>query len=74
MKKIIFLIIGFIFLGIGISGIILPVIPGGPFFLVASYCFSKSSKRFELWFKSTIFYQKYVLAFTENRGLKLKEK
>jgi len=61
-------------LGIGISGIILPVLPGLPFFLFASFCFAKSSKRIENWFKSTSIYEKYVVRFLKNHGLTRKEK
>ena len=74
MKKALFVVLGFIFLGIGIAGTVLPLLPGGPFYLLASYCFAKSSERFDSWFKSTIFYKKYVLAFLLKKGLTLKEK
>ncbi|GGA72454.1 hypothetical protein GCM10008025_15310 [Ornithinibacillus halotolerans] len=52
----------------------LPVIPGGPFFLFAAFCFGKSSKRVEDWFKSTIFYKDYVVRLKENKGMTRKEK
>jgi len=74
MKKALFVVLGFIFLGIGIAGTVLPLLPGGPFYLLASYCFAKSSERFDNWFKGTIFYRKYVLAFLLKKGLTLKEK
>lgn len=74
IKSIFFVIIGFFFFGLGIAGMILPVIPGLPFFLVSSYCFAKSSKRIEDWFKSTKVYENYVLAFREKKGMTLKEK
>ncbi|WP_083979231.1 YbaN family protein [Bacillus alveayuensis] len=71
IKSILFVILGFIFLGIGISGTILPVLPGGPFYLLASYFFAKSSKRIEIWCKSTTVYEKYVDGFRKNRGMVL---
>lgn len=74
IKSILFFLLGFLSLGIGISGIILPVLPGLPFFLFASFCFAKSSKRIENWFKSTAIYQKYVVRFIQNQGLTRKEK
>lgn len=74
LRSFIFVILGFLFLGLGIAGIVLPVIPGGPFLLIASYFFTKSSERFDRWFKSTIFYTKYVLAFKGQRGMTKKEK
>ena len=74
MKKALFVVLAFIFLGIGIAGTVLPVLPGGPFYLLASYFFARSSEKFDNWFKSTIFYKKYVLAFLLKKGLTLREK
>lgn len=74
IRSIIFIIPGFIAFGIGIAGVILPVLPGLPFFLVSSYCFAKSSKRIENWFKNTKVYEKYVMAFRQKKGMTLKEK
>src|SRR5690606_28461930 len=74
LKKIVLIAIGFVSLGIGILGIVLPVLPGGPFFLFALFCFTKGSKRMEQWFKGTSLYHKYVLAFLQKKGLTRKEK
>lgn len=69
----IFMILGFIFLGLGICGTILPVLPGGPFYLLASFFFAKSSERIENWFKQSRFYQ-YVLDFKQSKSMTLKQK
>lgn len=74
VKKYLFVLIGFIAFAIGVAGVFLPVIPGGPFFLFAAYCFGKSSKRVENWFKGTSFYKEYVVRLRENRGMTKKEK
>ncbi|MCD5324210.1 MULTISPECIES: YbaN family protein [Pontibacillus] len=74
LKNLLFALLGILSLGIGIAGTILPVLPGGPFYLFAAFCFSKSSKRVENWFKNTTVYQKYVLAFLQKKGMKKKEK
>ncbi|WP_087971877.1 YbaN family protein [Oceanobacillus rekensis] len=74
MKNILFFTLGFISLGIGIAGIVLPVLPGGPFILIASFCFAKGSKRIDNWFKNTVIYEKYVEGFRQNRGMTRKEK
>jgi len=74
IRSIFFIIPGFISFGIGIAGVILPVLPGLPFFLLSSYCFAKSSKRVENWFENTKVYQKYVIAFRQKKGMTLKEK
>jgi len=74
VRNILFFTLGFIFLGIGIAGIVLPVLPGFPFLLLASYCFAKCSKRIDHWFKSTPIYEKYVEGFRQKRGMTRKEK
>ncbi|SHG82969.1 hypothetical protein SAMN05216225_106817 [Ornithinibacillus halophilus] len=74
VKKILFVVIGLISFSIGVAGTILPVLPGGPFYLIAAFCFTKSSERLDNWFKSTKAYDKYVVGFRENRGMTLKEK
>ncbi|MCM3400498.1 YbaN family protein [Oceanobacillus profundus] len=68
------MLLGLISFGIGVAGTVLPVLPGGPFFLFSAFCFGKSSKRIENWFKSTMFYEKYVVRIKENRGMTKKEK
>lgn len=74
IKKILLVLIGLIFLGIGVAGTILPVLPGGPFYLVAAFCFTKSSDRLDNWFKSTKVYDKYVEGFRQKRGMRRIEK
>ena len=60
IKRSIYIVLGLISFGIGVAGTVLPVLPGGPFFLFASYCFTKSSERLNNWFKTTFFYKQYV--------------
>src|SRR5690606_21142973 len=74
VKKYLFVLIGFIAFAIGVAGVFLPVLPGGPFFLFAAFCFGKSSKRVESWFKGTSFYKEYVVRLRENKGMTRKEK
>jgi uncharacterized protein len=74
MKSILFMLLGFIALVCGVAGTVLPVLPGGPFYLLAVYFFSKSSKRVDAWFKNTYIYKKYVVSFLEKKGMTLKEK
>lgn len=46
LPKPVWLTFGFIFSGLGIAGIILPMMPGLVFFIAASFCFAKSSRKF----------------------------
>ena len=43
------LVIGFASVGTGVVGIIVPGLPTTVFFIVAAWCFSRSSPRFEQW-------------------------
>ncbi len=57
MKKILYIFIGCISLGLGIIGVILPILPTVPFVLLAAFCFARSSERLDGWFKNTKLYK-----------------
>lgn len=57
MRKILYIIIGCISLGLGIIGVIVPILPTVPFVLLAAFCFAKSSERLDGWFKNTKLYE-----------------
>ena len=74
IKKIIFVIVGFISLLLGIIGTVLPILPTVPFLLLTSYCFARGSNKFEVWFKSSKIYKKYLESFILNKSMTLKQK
>lgn len=47
--RVIWLACGFIALGLGIIGIVTPLLPTVPFAILAAFCFSKSSERLHNW-------------------------
>ena len=47
--RVLLIVLGFSFVGVGIAGIILPVVPATPFFLLAAACFARASERFYNW-------------------------
>lgn len=57
MKKILYILIGCISLGLGIIGVVLPILPTVPFVLLAAFCFARSSERLDGWFKNTKLYR-----------------
>lgn len=74
LTKILFILGGFISLGFGILGIVLPVIPTTPLLLLASFCFMKGSEKFEVWFKGTNLYKKHLEEFVKNKSMTRKQK
>ena len=65
----IYFIIGFVSMILGAIGIVLPVLPTTPLWLLSAWCFAKSSKRFHNWFVSTKLYKKHLDSFVEHRSM-----
>ena len=72
--KIIYVILGFVSMGLGIVGSFLPGLPTVPFLLLASFCFARGSERFHGWFTQTKIYKNYLEDFEKNRSMTLKTK
>lgn len=63
MKKIVntvCVIAGFLTLSLGILGVILPILPTTPFFLLTAVLFARGSERFHGWFMKSNLYKKYI--------------
>lgn len=69
VKKIIFVIVGCVCLALGTVGVFLPVLPTTPFYLVTAYCFARSSKRLNDWFKGTKLYKKHLESYVKKEGM-----
>jgi len=74
MKKIAYIILGILFLGLGLIGIILPILPTVKFFVIASICFVKGSHRFDVWFRNSWIYEKYLVDFVQTKTLTQEQK
>ena len=44
--------LGVLFTGVGAAGLVVPLLPGAPFLILAAACFTRSSPRFEAWLVS----------------------
>ena len=67
-------LMGFIFMGIGTVGTVVPILPTVPFLIAAAFCFAKGSKRFHEWFSNTKIYQDHLQSFVEHRSMTRKQK
>jgi uncharacterized protein len=74
ITKVVLIVLGFIALGLGILGIILPILPTTPLLLLAAFCFMKGSEKFDRWFKGTKIYKKHLEAFVREKAMTLKQK
>lgn len=72
--RLLWLCIGFLAMGLGAVGVVLPVLPTTPFLLLASFCLAKGSVRFHRWFTGTKLYKKHLESFVQNRSMTLKTK
>jgi uncharacterized membrane protein YbaN (DUF454 family) len=70
----ILIILGSIFLGIGIIGIIVPLLPTTPFLLLAAACYIRSSKKCYNWLLKNKRFGPYITNYIEGKGLPLKIK
>ena len=67
--RVILIIVGFISFGLGTVGIFLPILPTTPLYLLTSFCFVKSSKRFNTWFLNSKLYKKHLENFAKNKAM-----
>lgn len=74
MKRIMYMVLGCIAVGLGTMGAVLPVLPTFPFLMFAAYCFARSSKKLESWFKGTKLYKDNLEDFAAGRGMTRKTK
>ena len=66
--------LGILFVGIGIFGVFLPVLPTTPFLLLAAACFARSSQRFYDWLLNNRWFGNYIRNYRDGKGLPLKQK
>ena len=65
---------GYIALGLGLIGVVLPIMPTVPFLLLAAFCFGRSSKRLHDWMLSNPTYGPQIRAWEESGAIPRKAK
>ena len=73
-KKIFFIVLGCIGVGLGAVGAVVPMIPAFPFLLLAAYSFAKSSEKLHTWFINTKLYKNNLESYVKGQGMTWKTK
>jgi len=68
------LIVGSIFVGLGIIGIFVPILPTTPFLLLAAACFLRSSNKMYHWLLTNRLFGKYFKSYIEGNGISINVK
>ena len=74
LARLLFIILGTIFLLIGILGVVLPLLPATPFLLLASACYVRGSHALHSWLMSHTYVGTYLSNIQEHRGMPRKAK
>lgn len=65
---------GTVFVGIGILGIFLPLLPTTVFFLMAAWCYARSSEKYYHWLHNNRIFGKYIRNYREGKGITISSK
>ncbi|NLM35796.1 MAG: DUF454 domain-containing protein [Clostridiales bacterium] len=74
IKKILLILIGVIAMGLGMLGVILPVLPTTPFLLLSAACFIRSSERLYNFLITNKYFGQYIKDYREGKGIPKKTK
>lgn len=69
MKRILWIGLGCVGVGLGAVGAVLPLLPAFPFLLLAVFSFAKSSQRLHTWFINTNLYKKNLESYVQHRAM-----
>jgi len=62
-----FRVFGFVFLGLGTLGVVLPLLPTTPFILLSAACFARSSEKWHRWLLANSTFGPMIRNWEENR-------
>lgn len=74
MKKIILIICGSITLGIGMLGVVVPLLPTTPFLLLSGFCFYHSSPTLYRWLVTQKYIGQYIYCYKHHRAISHRSK
>jgi len=67
-------LMGFVFIGLGAAGVVLPLLPTTPFLLLAAGCFAKSSERWHEWLLNNPTFGPIIRNWQDRRCVSFKTK
>ena len=70
----IFLTVGAVSFALGTAGIVLPMLPTVPFYMLTLFCLARGSERFHRMFLESSLYQKTVGTYERDKALTLRTK
>lgn len=74
LKKGLFVVAGTVSLGLGLVGIVLPVLPTTPFLLLSAACYYKGSERLHRWMLDNRLFGDYLRNYKEGKGIQPRTK
>ena len=74
IKKILWICLGCIGVGLGAVGAVVPMLPAFPFLLLAAFSFARSSEKLHTWFIGTKLYKDNLEDYVAGRGMTWKTK
>jgi len=74
LAKKILIVFGTFFLGVGVIGIFVPLLPTTPFLLLSAACYARSSKRLYDWLMSNRYFGRHLKDYVGGKGISLQLK
>ena len=72
MKRIFYYMVGFLCLCIGSIGIVIPILPTTPFFIISATCFGATSPRLYSWLLQTKYFGEFIRSYKERTPIATK--
>ena len=69
LKKVLWISLGILFVGLGANGVVIPGLPTTPFLILAAACFIRSSQRLYDWLISNKTFGPYLKDYREGKGI-----
>ncbi len=73
-RRVLLLAAGVVCVGLGVVGVLVPLLPTTPFLLLASACFLRSSDRLHRWLLGNRIFGDYLRRYRNGEGLPLSSK